>query len=501
MHGETTIVGARKGLERGERSSRDLVEACIDAIERWNGEINAVVTRTDDRARTEADSADARRSEGDESRPLEGIPITVKDHLAVAGVRNTNGMPHMKGYVPDFDATVVRRLREAGAIVLGKCNLPFMAMDFQARSPVFGVTNNPWDAARTSGGSSAGAAAVASYMSYMEIGSDLGGSLRIPAHFCGVYSIRPTDSAVSRHGLHPGGPASAYRSTRHMAVPGPIARSLADLALAVEVIAGPDDREPDLGYLLPPHTTPGKLRFAWSDSWPGLEVTDGYRDRIHRFVARCEAAGIELTKIDEPPVDLIEAYRTFGALLSTEIMRLPLPLRIPAALSRGRATRDFPVHNPQIRVGRRNHDRWVMRRDRLMHEFERFLTPFDGYICPVTTAPAPLHLAPPRGRNMGVHDLYAEVAIHERRELYGRAFAGYTLPFSVTGSPVVSLPIGLTEGGLPVGVQVVGRRFHDLSLLAACTAIEERIQSSMPVAERYVEPFKGRLLQPNRSRP
>ncbi len=501
MHGNTSIVEAREGLETGGLSSRALVEACIAAIERWNGEINAVVTRLDDRARKEADSGDARRGEKSTSRPLEGIPITIKDHLAVGGVRNTNGMPRMRDYVPDFDATVVERLRNAGAIVLGKSNLPFMAMDFQARSPVFGVTNNPWDTARTSGGSTAGAAAVATCMSYMEIGSDLGGSLRIPAHFCGVYSIRPTDSAVSRYGLHPGGPASRYRSTRHMAVPGPIARSLEDLTLALEVVAGPDGHEPDLGYLAPPRNELGKIRFAWSDSWPGLEITDSYRARIHEFVARCEAKGIELTRIEGPPIDAVEAYRTFGALLSTEIMHLPLPARLLGTLSGRKTPRDFPVYNPQLRIDRRHHDRWVVRRDRLMREIEAFLAPFDGYICPVTTSPAPLHLVPPKGRTMGVHDLYAEVTIHDRRELYGKAFAGYTVPFSVTGSPVVSLPIGLTDRGLPVGVQVVGRRFRDLDLLAACRAVEERIESSVPVAEKYVGEFEEHLLRPSRPRP
>src|SRR5689334_5074188 len=191
-------------IKSGVLSSRELLELYLDRVERFNSALNAIVTLDADRARAEADAADAAIARGDQLGPLHGVPITIKDAIETAGMRTTSGAEMLAEYLPERDAVAVARLRAAGAIVFGKTNLPEFAGDAQTFNELFGTTNNPWDRERTPGGSSGGAAAaVAAGLTGMELGSDLGGSLRIPAHFCGVYTIKPTWGIVPMTGHIP----------------------------------------------------------------------------------------------------------------------------------------------------------------------------------------------------------------------------------------------------------------------------------------------------------
>src|SRR6188472_2984600 len=205
-------------------SSRELLELYLGRIERFNPALNAIVTLDADRARAEADAADAAIARGDDLGPLHGVPITIKDSIETAGMRTTSGAKMLTDYVPQHDAVTVARLRAAGAIVFGKSNLPEFAGDSQSFNDLFGTTNNPWDPQRTPGGSSGGAAAaVASGLTGLELGSDIGGSLRIPAHFCGVYTIKPTWGIVPMTGHIPP-PPDAQRDV-DVGVIGPLTRS------------------------------------------------------------------------------------------------------------------------------------------------------------------------------------------------------------------------------------------------------------------------------------
>ncbi|WP_052078532.1 amidase [Spirochaeta lutea] len=477
---QNTMHTTLQALKEQRITCQELTATCFQQIETVNPAINSIVTLNYREAMAAAKISDERIKKGN-PRLLEGIPITIKDHFATKNLRTTNSMKSFAQQVPDFDATVVARLRKEGAVILGKTNLPFMAMDFQANSPIFGVTNNPWDVTRTSGGSTAGAAAVASNMSFLEVGSDLAGSIRIPAHFCGVYGLRPTDYAVSRYGLHPGGPKTGFRPPRNMAVPGLVARSLEDLTLGVSIISGPDAFQPELGYLLPPEQS--KLKFLWTDSWPGIEVDDGYKRSIRDFIRRCEHTGITMVQVSELPMDVFECYKVFGALLSLELMNLPLFLRMLVKLQNKRVN-GFSLMNTQVSTSRKTFDTWMIKRESLMARLEAFLAEYDGFICPVTATAAPKHLDPGKSPTL-LHDPMKIVTMNGNSVLYGQAMAGFTVPFSVTGSPVVSLPIGLVEERLPVGVQVVGRRFHDLSLLQACNELERHTGSTMPIMEKF----------------
>ena len=184
-------------------TSLEVVNAYLDHIKKHNPTLNAIVTLDKDAAIRRAKEADAALARGELWGPLHGVPITIKDNVATRGLKTTNSYPLTADYVPDFDATVVARLRKAGAIILGKTNLPLLGMDYQTNSPVFGITNNPWDISRTPGGSTGGgASAVAAGLTSLEIGNDIGGSIRIPSHFCGIYGLKPTEYLVPTQVSH-----------------------------------------------------------------------------------------------------------------------------------------------------------------------------------------------------------------------------------------------------------------------------------------------------------
>ena len=226
-------------LRTREVSSLELVDACIARIEALNPELNAVVATDYDRARETARVADAARANGNTLGLLHGLPMTIKDSLETAGLVTTSGAPELRDYVPQEDAVAVHRAIEAGAIILGKTNLPIYAGDWQTYNTVYGRTNNPWNLARTVGGSSGGAAAaIAAGFVPLEIGSDIGGSIRTPAHYCGVYGHKPSYGIVPGRGHIPGPPGT--KSEADLAVVGPLARTAGDLQLALDVIAGPD---------------------------------------------------------------------------------------------------------------------------------------------------------------------------------------------------------------------------------------------------------------------
>src|SRR5271155_1308497 len=264
----TDLVAA---LAASQISARDLLDAAIARIEALDPKINAVVVRDFDRARAAADAADAALARG-ERRPLLGLPMTVKEQFNVAGLPTTWGHPKFKDWRPDADALAVQRLKAAGAIILGKTNVPVDLDDGQSYNEVYGTTNNPWDLTRTPGGSSGGAAAaLAAGFVPLELGSDIGGSLRAPAHYCGVFSHKPSLNLVPLRGSgDPETPALPVRGD--LAVCGPMARSAADLALELAVLAGPDELAEGIGYKLslppPRHEKLSDFRVLVIDTHP-----------------------------------------------------------------------------------------------------------------------------------------------------------------------------------------------------------------------------------------
>ena len=448
----------------------DVLAAHLAHIDRHNPALNAIVTLNVEGARVRAREADAALARGEVWGPLHGVPVTIKDSFSTAGLRTTSGFPPLANYVPTEDATVVARIRAAGAIVLGKTNLPLLVHGFQSDNPIFGRSKNPWDLKRTPGGSTGGgAAALASGMSPLEIGSDYGGSGRIPAHYCGLFSIKPTERRVPLTGHIPELPGKP-RSVRHVATPGLLARSLEDLAIALQVIAGSDPAQPEISPVpLAPAAKPlfTGLRVAWSDDFGGLPVTHNTRVALQSLVAELERRGCIVERRMPDRFDFPGIWETYGELRQCEIgSAMSSELEAECAADFGVSpTSDDPEMRGMARrlnATLRQYTETLTRRDAYIATAERLFETWDVFLCPVTVGPAFPHCAPG-----------TPIAVDDRHVPYRLGGTGYTSPFNLTGNPVVVLPLSHSTEGLPIGVQLAGPRWGEMKLLAIAERIAE----------------------------
>jgi len=450
-------------------TSLEVVNACLDQIEKHNHTLNAIVTLDKDVAIQRAKDADAALARGELWGPLHGVPITIKDNVATRGLKTTNSYKLTAGYVPDFDATVVARLRKAGAIILGKTNLPTLGMDYQTNSSVFGITNNPWDISRTTGGSTGGgAAAVAAGFTSLEIGNDLGGSIRIPSHFCGIYGLKPTEHLVPVTGTTPGFPMKEYRSMRHLLSLGPLARSIDDLKLCLTIIAGPDGTDADIPYI--PLIEPRKkdlkdLRVAWTDDFGGIPVSEDTKAALKQFADKLSKAGCTVEKINPADFDFMSAWQTYGRIVDMEIgILMPSFVRFLQYVFGGSVRKDNPTIHMAYPISYEKYLTELTKREKFISIMDRFLSGYDVFLCPVHTTVAYKHITP--DKYYFSMPVYNKVFMVDDKPIkYYTANASYTSIFNLTGNPVVIMPVGYTKENLPVGVQVVGQRWHDMELL------------------------------------
>ena len=434
-------------VRAGEVSAAEVVEAHLAHIHRHNPGLNAIVTLDEEGARAAAHAADEAQARGEPLGLLHGVPVTIKDAIETAGLRTTGGTLHLAHHIPTEDATAVARLRAAGAIVLGKTNVPVLSAAVEVNNPLFGRTNNPWDPSRTPGGSSGGsAAAVASGMTPLDLGADIGGSLRIPASFCGVCALKPTEHRVPTAGHIP--PLPGYpQAVRHMNTLGPLARTVDDLALALRVIAGPDRRQPHLPPvpLGPvPDTALDGLRLAWTPTLGTLPVTADVQRLLRHLIDRLDGSGCRVEQRFPEEIDMQHTVEVWVAMAQAErnwTMRLP---EDPAT--------DVP--------DARQYARTLMQRDALTRRLEDFFDACDALLCPATGIPAFPHMEDP-----------APFVIEAEEVPYYLPLTPFNMIFNITGHPVVVLPLGLTTSGLPVGVQVVGRRWGEARLLGLARAL------------------------------
>jgi len=448
-------------IRAGELSSLEVVDAHLSQIHAHNEALNAVI-QVSPEARERAVAADQALARGELWGPLHGVPVTIKDQFATKGLRTTNGYLPQADYLAQEDATVVARLKEAGAIVLGKTNQPVLGMDIQSSNPIFGTTNNPWDLERTPGGSSGGeGAAIAAGLSPLGMGADVGGSIRIPAHFTGIFGLKPTEGRVSGAGIADGFPGGGFRPWWHRLTYGPMARSIEDLSLAFSLIAGADLRAPDvpgLPVVYPDPKAKGALRIGWTSEFPESPVSEDTRAALERFVASLEKAGFPIERATPSPEDLVENWRVYGDLNGMEFGGDLAVVRFFRYLLR-RGSAAFP-HS----LG--NYKKTLESRAEVIARMETFLSPYDVFVCPVSITPAFEHQAP-TGMLAPLPVYDTTLPVDDRRVPYWQATVAYTVPFNTTGNPVVVIPIGMTEEGLPIGAQLVARRWQDAELLVA----------------------------------
>jgi amidase len=439
-------------------SSREALDALLDRVDRLDKATNSVITIDADRARREAADADEALARGTDAGPLHGVPITIKDSWQTAGMRTTSGAPELADFVPEADAWPVARLRDAGAVIYGKTNLPLYAGDFQSYNEVFGTTNNPFDLDRTPGGSSGGAAvALACGFTPLELGSDIGGSIRLPSHMSGVVGHKPSYGIVPAHGQIPGPPGTL--SQADLAVGGPMARTVDDLVLGLDLLAGPDRwNSPGWRLELPPPRATDLRAYrigAWLDD-ERCPVESEVRDLLEAAAKLLEAEGATVDTDVRPGFTLRKAADTFFTLLH-------------AALSGGFTreaierlaldTDDTPLALTRRRTAIR-HREWLgvnERRLQMRLQFEKLFESWDVMLLPVMPCVALPH---DHGQPMAGRS----VSFSGREWPYWDA-ATWTAPAGACFLPATVVPVGMTAAGLPVGIQIVGPYLHDRTTL------------------------------------
>jgi amidase len=441
----TDLAAAIRGREI---KSRELLELYLDRVERLNAKINAVVTLAADEARAAADAADTLTAAGGDMPPLHGLPITVKDAIETAGIRSTGGAVELTDHVPTRDAPAVAILRQAGAIVFGKTNLPRWSGDVQSFNEIFGTTNNPWDVTRIPGGSSGGpAAAVAAGLTSFELGTDIGGSVRLPSHCCGTFGLKPSYGVVPQRGYLDsvgGGTTDA-----DINVFGPMARSAGDLELLMSVLAGPEPaRQPAWRVELPAPTVTSlpRARIAvWLDD-PENPGERAMVEVLRRAADRIADAGAIVEEI-RPPVDPAQQVQLFSGLVMSAV-----------SVSAG--------DTAEALAG--SHLTWLQRqreRAEMKERWAEWFTGYDALLTPVMCTTAFPH------QQEGDFTTRQLVVDGEARPYLSVIF--WTGMFGLLDLPVAVPPVGRTNDGLPVGVQVVTPFLHDRTAVALAGLIAD----------------------------
>jgi amidase len=410
-------------------SASEVLQAHLAQIAWHNSTLNAIVTLDQDGAKQRAQAADAALAKGDVWGPLHGVPITLKDVHDTAGVRSTMGHGSLLTRIATEDSVVAARLKAAGSVLVGKTNA-----EIYPNNP-FGQTHSPWDLERTPGISSSGAAAaLAAGMTPLDIGSDVGGSIIEPAHYSGVYGMRPTERRVALGAF----PSEPVRLWRLMQVLGPMARSVKDLRLALHLIAGPhslDTEVPPLAWRTAPRLALPDLRIAWTATFPGTRIAADIRAAIEAFAHELEGRGGRV-KHCLPEMDLVQQAQ--------------LLIRLTELVEGAFAT-------PPTSLG--EYFTALDQRDMVIAQWERFFDAWDVLVCPAAEITAPR--------------LTETVLLVDGEEIpAGSGVAPHQLS-PATGQPAIVIPLAKDRNGLPIGVQVIGRRWDDERLLAIAELFSE----------------------------
>jgi amidase len=462
-------------MRAGAVTSVELTDEAIARIERDDDVINAICVPDFDRARSAAHRADQARAQG-EDRPLLGVPVTVKESYDVEGLPTTWGMPPHRDFMPAEDAVQVSRLKAAGAVVLGKTNVPLGLQDIQSFNDIYGTTTNPWDRGRTSGGSSGGsAAALASGFGALSIGSDIAGSLRTPAHFCGVYAHKPTVGLAANRGMVP--PSEpALPTDLDLAVVGPMARTARDLTLLLDVMAGPDPLTYGMAHkvALPParHERLADFRVLVLDDHPLIPTGAAVRAGVDRVATALADGGARVERHSPLLPDLAEAATLYMQLLiSGSVARFPIEsyeeLQTRVA---GLSADDQSLDTVRLRAMVFTHRDWMAatnRRELHRHGWRQLFAEFDAVVCPITPTPAFPHDHSPNPMARRIDIDGAEYPYFDQLVWAGLA----TMP----GLPATAIPAGRSPEGLPVGVQIIGPMFEDRTPLRLAELLEHEI--------------------------
>lgn len=466
-----TAVDLCANIRAGKLSCVEVLSSFISQIEKFDDAINAVVVRDFEQALTQARDADRKRSgsDGDNLGRLHGMPLTVKESFSVSGLATTWGMSSHRDNVADRSAEVVQRLNAAGAIVFGKTNVPTGVADHQTFNPLFGRTNNPWNTRLTCGGSSGGsAAALAAGFTSLELGSDLGGSLRVPAHFCGIYSHRPSYGLVPQTGHSLSGNAA----TTDITVIGPMARSVPDLMLLLDVLIGPDAFDTvawKVELPRPRAETLADFRVAVLSNHRACDVDQSIQASIVNLADRLRKAGAEVSEKVEWPIDLDICHQDYMTMARAVALRHGSPEQIQRLI-------DAPIPPDETEVSYRSatrraaglsHHAWHAlneRRHAFRRAWQRFFRSYDVVLCPVHASQAFAH---------DVESLREDrtIQVNGRTQDYNASLFWLAIA-GLNYLPVTVRPIGLANE-LPIGIQIIGPYLEDRTTLRFAELLEE----------------------------
>jgi amidase len=449
-----TATQAVKALREGVISSRELTERVFKRIAKYNPKINAFITLIEEQAMEHAKKADELTARKKVTGKLHGLPVLVKDSFATAGVRTTSGSKQFEKYIPKEDAVVVARLKAAGAIIIGKTNLPEFAADWQSYNQVAGVTNNPWDLGRTPGGSTGGgAAALAAGLGFLEIGSDIGGSIRIPSHFCGLFGHKPTLDLVPLTGHIP--PPPGVLSPAELPVAGPLARSAEDLLLELDVVAGPEQEEAVAYRWIMPKARKTKLGeykigFVIDDTF--CPVDSAMKEALSSAIESLRKGGAQLTEGWPKGVNPQAMYDNYMFLLSA-ILNASLP---EAAVKEMLGAVESGVKDPWVLGATTRHRDWGRQtemRYRARAVWREYFKTADAFLLPVNFVPAFPHDHKP--------DLISRKLATVEGERNYIDQSRWICFATLAGCPATVAPVGRTKSGLPVGIQIMGPYLED----------------------------------------
>lgn len=465
---------------------KELLEAFIRRIGQKTPEINAVVATDFSAARQRAQEADAALHRGENWGPLHGLPITVKDCFEVAGMPCAAGLPVLEKHVPAQHADAVQSLVDAGAIIMGKTNVPAGGMDFQSYNDVYGQTNNPWDVSRTPGGSSGGAAAaLAAGMTPLELGSDIGGSIRLPAHFCGVYGHKTSFNIIPKQGhipLPPGVFPRDYAPGGDVVVAGPMARSARDLELAMNLLVRPDRAQRAAWQIHlppPPKKSLGAYRIGlWLDD-PYCPVDASVGNVLQGLADALARAGVRVEE-RRPDIDFSRSHEVFVTLFSA-VGSADLPRKLYDRLAAEAAEAGDQGDHPRALFARgatQSHRTWLLmdrERQHLRRKWAEFFDSTDLLLCPAAPVTAFAHdHSEFYGRTLPVND---------QDRSYVKTLYTWSGLAGLAQLPATVVPAGISLEGLPVGVQIVGPYLCDRTCLQAAGFIEDELGGFVPPPE------------------
>ena len=456
-------------IKQREVSSLEVLESFLAQVEKVNPKINAIVALDAERAKEKAIEADNKINLKSKLGPLHGLPMTIKDAFEVEGIVSTGGNPAWKDNIPKRNAEAVQRLVDAGAIIFGKTNVPFLSSDLQSFNKIYGTTNNPWDLERTPGGSSGGsAAALAAGMTPLELGSDIGGSIRVPAHFCGLYGHKPSYNIISEVGHMPPPPGSILTGNG-LSVAGPLARSPEDLEIALDVLVSAQEQDSQAWKVKLPKARTKKtkeLKIAvWPDE-PYAEADNEITNLIKETAEDLKHAGAKVETVDLP-ISFEEIDKIYSLLLNP-LMLAGSPKETFETLAKLNESLDPNDISELAKVARGSvlkHADWVLvnaMRQNMRQKWREFFNKFDVILCPTCITPAFKHNHNP------VHE--RKLTINGKDDEYLRAtlWAG---PAVSAGLPSTNVPIGMSSNNLPISMQITGPYLEDKTCLEVAKVV------------------------------